>query len=364
MRVATNSRRPNRPKTVRRPLVRKLVSCVLVLAGILGGLVFAELGLRIVGLGNPVIYRTNTAYRYAPRPSQSLQRRRGGWVTINESGYRSAESWMEPAALKVLWIGDSVTWGGSYIDDRDTFAELSCERIEDATGLETVCGNAGVNAYGLDNMTSRLRYDRAGDSANVIVTVFGWWNLFRAQQNIGGRSWLQRNPPGWFPALWELAAYTTSRMLVFLQRENSCDEAYGPAVARASLAGLLQELAKKQNEGAIVLLVRSPNPSEVADVDAESVAINLHLPCLDSASASALAREVEEIVASSGLPYMDMTSVARKAMDGGEPFFYDDGGHLEVRGHRVYAQAIGNKILELMDASNLTAPRTTNPRRD
>lgn len=340
----------NKPKTVRRPLARKLLLCVIALASALVGLVFVELGLRFIGLGDPVVYRTNIAYRYAPRPNQSVQRLRGAWVTINESGYRSTESWMKPAALKVLWIGDSVTWGGSYIDDRDTFAELSCEVIEDATGLEAVCGNAGVNAYGVDNMTSRLRYDRAGDSATVVVAVIGWWNLDRAQQNIGGNSWLQRDPPGWFPALWELAAYEASRILVYLQGERTCDEAYGPEVARASLAGLLQELAKKQNEGTIVLLVRSPALHEA--VDAESFPTMPHLPwCLESAPA--LIRELEEAIASSGLPYMDMTSVARReaAMDSTEPFFYD-AAHLDVRGHRVYAQAIGNKILELTDASN------------
>lgn len=348
----TGSGRPNKSKTVRRPLARKLLLGVLVLAGALGGIVFAEIALRVVGLGDPIVYRTNTAYRYAPRPSQSVQRRRGASVTINESGYRSTESWTKPAALRVLWIGDSVTWGGTYIDDRDTFAELSCEVIEEAAGLEAVCGNAGVNAYGVDNMTSRLRYDRSGDSADVVVAVVGWPNLFRAQQYIGGNSWLQRSPPGWFPALWELAAYEASRMLVFLQGEGSCDEAYGPAVARASLAGLLRELARKQNEGAIVLFVRHPAVHEAVDVDAESVAAIPYLPwCAESASA--LLREFGEAVASSGVPYMDMASVARReAMDSEEPFFYDDWAHLEVRGHQVYAQEIGNKILELTGALN------------
>lgn len=346
----SRNRRPTKPKTVRRPLARKLFLCVLVLAGALAGLVFAELGLRVVGLGEPVVYRTNIAYRYAPRPNQSVQRRRGVRVTINESGYRSTESWTKPAAFKVLWIGDSVTWGGSYIDDRDTFAELSCKAIEDATGLEAVCGNAGVNAYGVDNMTSRLRYDRAGESANVVVAVVGWWNLDRAQQNIGGNSWLQRDPPGWFPALWEFAAYEASRILVFLQGERSCDDAYVPQVARASLAGLLRELAKKQNEGATVLLVRPLALHELVDV--ESVAAMPALPCPERALV--LIREFEEAVASSDLPYMDMTSVARReAMDSAASFFYDKSFfHLDVRGHRVYAQAIGNKILELTDVLN------------
>ena len=327
---------------------RKLVLVLLFAASLAGGLGLAEVALRVVGLGNPVVYRTNTAYRYAPEPNQRVRRLRGAWVTINGSGYRSTERWGKPAALKVLWIGDSVTWGGTYIDDGDTFAELSCSRIEQAIGDEAVCGNGGVNAYGVDNMVSRFRYDRAGDAADVIVAVVGWTDFFRSKSNIGGNSWVRHRPTGPFRALSELVTLQTARLLVFLQGDGTCDDAYGPAVGRESLNLLLQTLAEKQNEGKTALLVRYPVPHEAAsDVEAPEI-----LPwCIGDVSA--LLRDMEQEIRASDIPYLDLTNTVRQALqaDSAEPFFYDSWGHLDVRGHRLYAEAISDRILDLIDRS-------------
>ena len=320
---------------------------ILMLMGVSGALAAAELALRAMGLGDPIIYHTNTAYRYAPRPDQRVKRRRGAWVSINESGYRSTESWKKPAAFKVLWLGDSVTWGGTYIDDRETFAELSCDRIEEETSLEAVCGNGGVNAYGVDNMVSRLRYDRAGDSANVIVVVAGWYDFFRAKSNLSGNPWITSPPPGPVRALWDLSVYQTSLLLAFLQRGGergiSCDEAYGPAVARESLEELLRVLNEKQDEGTTVLLVRSPVAHEAVD----AVDLSTHPGCIAGTSEFFLG--LEEAIRASGVPYLDLTNAAREAVkaDPAEPFFHDD-VHLEVRGHRVYAHAISERLIELL----------------
>lgn len=277
-------------------------------------------------------------------------------MTINESGYRSTESWTKSAAFKVLWIGDSVTWGGSYIDDQDTFAELSCRRIEEATDLEAVCGNGAVNAYGVDNMVSRLRHDRAGETANVIVAVIGLPNFFRGVSTIGGQSWIEDPTPGPLPALRELATYYASRLLLLLQRGGddgpSCDEAHGSSVAQASLAGLLQVLKEKQTAGAVVLLVRYALVHEVADADDSHLA---HLPaCLGPVAESELLLDLSEAVRASEVPYLDLTAAVREALnpDSTEPFFYDRASHLEIRGHRVYAQAISDRILELTGYAN------------
>ena len=320
---------------------------LLILMGVSGALAAAELALRALGLGDPIVYRTNTAYRYAPRPDQRVERRRGAWVSINESGYRSTESWKKPAAFKVLWLGDSVTWGGTYIDDRETFVELSCDRIEEEMSLEAVCGNGGVNAYGVDNMVSRLRYDRAGDGANVVVVVAGWYDFFRGESNLSGNPWVASAPPRPVRALWDLSVYRTSLLLVFLQRggvgEGACDDAYGPAVAHESLEGLLQVLNEKQDEGKTVLLVRNPAAHETVD------AVDLSSAPWCIAGASELLLGLEEAIRASGVPYLDLTNAAREAVqaDSAEPFFYDD-VHLEVRGHRVYAHAISDRLIELL----------------
>ena len=47
-----------------------------------------------------------------------------------------------------------MTYGGSYIDDKETFAHLVCENINDTN---YICGNAGVNAYGIFNIVYRSK---------------------------------------------------------------------------------------------------------------------------------------------------------------------------------------------------------------
>ena len=58
---------------------------------------------------------------------------------------------------KIVFFGDSVTYGGSYIDDTKTFVHISCE---DFKNIKIICGNAGVNAYGIHNIVYRSKYDK------------------------------------------------------------------------------------------------------------------------------------------------------------------------------------------------------------
>lgn len=143
------------------------VMVLLVIAPLIG----LEVFLRVVGLGNPVLYYRNTSFRYAPVPNQRVTRRRGATVTIDSYGLRGVRDWAEPADVKLLFIGNSVTWSGTYIDDRQTFPHLTCVHLRAQLGRDFTCGNAGVNAYGTDNMAERLRYKRFNDEDVIVVTI-------------------------------------------------------------------------------------------------------------------------------------------------------------------------------------------------
>ena len=125
-----------------------------------------EFGLRWLGLGDPVLYRTNTSYRYALLPNQHKQRIRGASVTIDSHGLRTVQDWADPDSLKILFIGDSVTWGGTAVDDTKTFAHRTGVELKQRLGRPVVTGNAAVNGYGTDNMTARLR-----DEIHLIETL-------------------------------------------------------------------------------------------------------------------------------------------------------------------------------------------------
>lgn len=110
-----------------------------------------ELFLRIVGFGNPIIYN-NYDDNYFPKADQNVRRYKGSKIIINNKGMRSNGEWENTKKTeKILFFGDSVTFGGSYIDNNDLFSEKFCQKVQNS-----VCGNYGVNGYKINNINLRI----------------------------------------------------------------------------------------------------------------------------------------------------------------------------------------------------------------
>ena len=80
-----------------------------------------EVTLRKMGLGDPILYDTHSDYGYRPTPNQLVQRFSGAVVRINNLALRALDDWHTPTK-KVVFVGDSVTYGGSYVSTEDLFA--------------------------------------------------------------------------------------------------------------------------------------------------------------------------------------------------------------------------------------------------
>ena len=308
--------------------MRTAVGCLLIGALLLVPFVVAEVWLRHVGLGFPVLYYENPAYGYALRPNQRVGRLRDATVTIDSAGLRSTVDWTEPAALKILFLGDSVTYGGSYIDDRDLFSERVCALLAEKLQRTFNCGNAGVNAYGLDNMTGRLRY-KEFDDEDVIVLVVVSGDARRAFVSLESLPYFAKAPPQPIPAITELFAFAIDR-LRHLIRFN--DAPSGGAdrtleLADESLDRLLDALRSEQEENKRILLVHSPDRNETQNG-------YHHLDKL-----------VFERLRDSGLEFIEM----REALVGEdlEEVYYDN-VHLEVRGHAIYGEVIADRIARML----------------
>src|SRR6267378_7652347 len=52
--------------------------------------ILAEVYLRSIGIGDPILYYADTAYRFAPRPNQRHVGQRGAAVTLDSKGLRGA----------------------------------------------------------------------------------------------------------------------------------------------------------------------------------------------------------------------------------------------------------------------------------
>jgi hypothetical protein len=143
----------------------RLVTAALFAAAVLIALVCTELLLRWYGAGNPVLYETSPLYGFRPLPNQTTRRWDGNVIHINNLGLRANADWDSTVDNKVLFLGNSVTFGGSYVSNDDLFSE----RVT-AGNPRWVPGDGGVNGWGVENVYG-LVADAHFHRARVYVTV-------------------------------------------------------------------------------------------------------------------------------------------------------------------------------------------------
>jgi hypothetical protein len=327
-----------RPRmSIRKRAIFWLMTVVLVCAPI--GL--AELYLRYIGLGNPILYYANASYRYAPLPNQRQLRQRSARVSIDSKGLRNTGDWSDPADAKILFIGDSVTWGGTYIDDADTFADGVCQRLARVTGKTFVCGNAGVNQYGSDNMAERIRYKDFNDETALVVTLIAS-DTTRGLADAEGSYIFSQRPPSPFRALWEAATFAAYRVYRYL-RPISYRSTDDLRVAERSLQNLFDAIHEAEHPGTTVLIVLSPLKDELGGHE------------------SALTTHVQAILNRSGFDVLDLHAAVSTAFT--HDFYYDN-IHPDVQGDHFYADRIAARLAPALSRRLGINPDRASPARE
>jgi lysophospholipase L1-like esterase len=287
----------------------------------------AELAARAYGLGSPVLYYENQTYRYAVRPEQSVERVGGARIEIDKFGLRTLDDWEMPGAERILFVGDSVTYGGSYVDTADLFSSLTCGELR-TTGVRVVCGNAGTNGYGTDNMALRVRFGPVPEPDIYVVTVISH-DALRGTVSLTRFPYFSKPPPRPVPALAEASLFLLDRVRARLRFAGGEDPSPATAGESAEVAGQsldrLFVALRERVEGVRVLLVHSPLRITVErgynDFD----------------------RAVVEHLRSSGFPVLEMRrALVDAGTDPGE--VYHDGVHLTPAGHRFYAERITESL--------------------
>ena len=105
------------------------------------------------GLGKPLIYENSKIYGYNIKPNQDLMRR-GNKIAINNLGMRSSSKWVNNNRNKIIFFGDSVSYGGSIVSNEDLFSEKICKKLNEKEN-NYLCGNLAVNSY---NLYSIIKY--------------------------------------------------------------------------------------------------------------------------------------------------------------------------------------------------------------
>lgn len=169
----------------RHPQKTLFMVCFLAIGLLLG--LFEWTAYHFMGLGNPVVYQSHPLFGYRPIPNQHLHRFYGKSLDFNNLGLRADSDWDHNPSEKLLFLGDSVTYGGSYISNAELFSTL--------VGKEKsiVVGNAGVNAWGVENVYALIVQTEFLPAAHYI-SIFPEGDFVRGLNRLGGQPFWPRKP--------------------------------------------------------------------------------------------------------------------------------------------------------------------------
>jgi hypothetical protein len=288
--------------------------------GVVVALGVGEVALRVLGLGDPVLYDNRLAWGYRPRPDQTRRRIGGARVHVNALGARGPDvaPTRAPDTTRLLFLGDSVTWGGSYVDDAQLFAAVAADRLA-RSGRRVEWLDAGVNGWGPENVLGLVHETHGFDSTVWIVTALE--DDFHREKTHAGEVPYFDAPP--WTAWEELLVRGAYGLLDHYKRPKPADDL--ARLAAANVARYRDVAREGRAAGARVLLVWHPT----TDALAGGVEPNRDrfLGLADAADA-----------------VLDLGPAYRAA--GGRVYF--DGMHLDVEGHRVAGEAIGDALARLL----------------
>lgn len=325
---------PRRQESAWRARAMGAVVLLLLLAG--GG----EAILRVMGFGHPVLYRVDPQVGYYPAPHQDVHRY-GGEIHINVFGMRSREvAARKPAAtFRILMLGDSTLYGGSYIDQSAIYAtRLERGLNRQASGLpgapqRVEVLSMGVNAWGPQHELAYVK--KFGFFQSDLVMVMGpAADAYRPRYGLENLPFFTENQQPrfawqefWLHLRWEFKARSEGT------EERGAGAPSEADVMSAGVAAWLEIADLAKAEGARIDFELLPNEAEVvggrADESTQRV-LDALLPAL----------------ATRGIPSAYPLQALRAGLVVKK--FYHDGAHLDVGGHGVYASYLRGRVLQVM----------------
>lgn len=156
----------DRPRSIFRILIGLGLIFLLLIA-------LAELSLRLLlGLGHPIVVAPDVACSYIEAPNQHTWRFFHE-VRINRYGMRSAEFAAQPApgSLRVLFVGDSVTYGTSRVGQSEIFTQILRRELPSAVHQPVEVLNASASGWAIDNELSYVRSRGIFHSSLVLLVL-------------------------------------------------------------------------------------------------------------------------------------------------------------------------------------------------
>jgi len=308
------------PPTSRRNRLRLVLT---VMMAFVMGVAMCEAVLRFgLGLGNPILIEPDTACSYILKPDQDVIRF-SVHTHINHYGMRADEVPAQRAlgALRLLFVGDSLTYGTTRVDQREIFTEVLRRDLPGMLQRPVEVLNASAGAWAPDNELAYVR-SRGIFQSDIVLLVLNDGDLSQPRSTLAqvGAELPQKRPAS---AIGELySRYIRPGWLHRAERQDAGDSADANAgeVVRANLADLDEMHALVTHAGARLIVVFVPFPKDLHAASAASQSV------------------LKKWCGGHGVAMFDLTSA--EAPYSADTITLDHGIHLNATGHRIVAQAM------------------------
>lgn len=300
---------------------------VIALVSLAGLLVASELVLRALGFGNSILYQPDAKVGYYPAPNQE-EHRYGGFIKTNSHGMRAPdfEVTKKPGTLRILMLGDSTLYGGSYINQPELYARLLDDALDTQTKVNDVeVLNMAANGWGPFNELGFIeKFGTFGADVAVIALPIG--DIYRPLAQLDGVPFFSVNEPPRL-ALEEVVHHLNWRSRQMARAPQSPEER--AKLAEQGIAAYVELAEKLKASGSEVLFEVLPSePAGTGDKAPES----------EQKDVDALRAALEPLGFKVGYP----VGLFAEQKDSGE--IYRDRVHLEGDGHRIYADYLKSRL--------------------
>lgn len=287
----------------------------------------AEISARyFLGLGDPMLYETSPVYGYRPLPNQNV-RRIGNRIFYNAQGLRSEpiSTVTKPGTIRVLCIGDSITFGGVQTDQEQTYP-YQLQEVLNRQSKKFEVLNASAGGWAIENTEAYLRQEGIYHSSFVVLEL-GSHDLFQPK-NLGEQVGINYPTSKPLFALQEgFFRYLIPRFFPNLQpQEANLQPAITEKDLKRNLASFnrIANIVRAKQAQLIVILVEQPDNLEPKNA-------------LANYSKKLMAQEAKKI----NVPYKNLGEDFRLA---GNNELFRDGLHPNPAGNKVMAIAVAQLI--------------------
>lgn len=317
---------------------KKKVCVLVVLVLISMCLLLTETFLRkVIGLGNPVLYDSSPLYGFRPLPNTEYHRFRGARLRFNNLGLRAESDFDGDPNNKVLFLGDSITYGGSYIDNKELFSYLA---VRDLGAYES--GNAAVNAWGVENIHG-LIVECGFLPAKVYVTTLAEGDFYRGLTRCQGMPFFNVRPRLALLELWYYFCFRQNTRR-YRQWQTYAGEEDRRLVVEKAVRRLKEMDELLKGKGFDHLIFISPCKEQVVGNAAKDPLVKDMLAKYD----------LHPVYISDKLSECGLSALEEQKL------FYDS-IHLEREGHVLWAKIIRHELDKIVPNSTVETARPDRP---